>query len=179
MSERRVPRLEQKARQSLGKGPWVLGASNPYVYLTSAARALSDERRSRLLRTLATTLEAEPGVGSVVIRSSPLPECPPPSDESIEALVCRSLTETGGDLYVLTAPGWFLDTGYVPHRGVNHGSPRVHDRSVPFLARAPGRIASARVIEAPASFATFTHTLSALLGIAAPSAAYAAASLTE
>jgi predicted AlkP superfamily pyrophosphatase or phosphodiesterase len=177
--EQLVPKLERKAGQVLGKGPWLLGASNPYVYLSEAGRALTGERRTRLLQTLQKALEAEQGVASVMVRPSPLPECPAPSDESLEALVCRSLTETSGELYVLMKPGWFLDTGYVPDQGVNHGSPRIHDRSVPLLARAPSRVRSGRVLDAPQSFATFTHTLSALLRIAPPRSAYAGTSLTE
>ena len=74
---------------------------------------------------------------------------------------------------------WFLETGYVPGFGVNHGSHRLHDRSVPLLARAPGRIPAGRSVTSPQSFAMFARTLSALLGIDPPAQAFPAPTALE
>lgn len=172
-------KLETTAERTLGAGDWVLGASNPYVYLTSAAMQLEPRLLDRLLHVLEQTLEEEPGVERVFTNRK-LPEsCPAPDDESLGALVCRSLAPGAGQLYVVMRPGWFFETGYVPGRGVNHGSPRLHDRTVPLIVRAPHRVAAGRTIAAPISFATFARTVSALLDIGPPASAYPALSLTE
>ncbi len=173
-----VPKLEKLAERMLGPGHWVLGASNPYIYLTEAARSIDAAKRERLLRALTLSIEKNSGIETVYSKTAMPRPCPPPEDESPLALICRSFSEGAGDLYVVTRPGWYLDTGYVPRHGVNHGSYRLYDRSVPLLARAPGRIAAGRVLESPLSFATFTRTLSALLGISAPAAAFPGESLT-
>lgn len=176
---RLVPELEAAAKRSAGPGKWVLAASNPYVYLTRAALALPVDERTRLVHALEATLEHHPGIEDAIARPDPAEPCPPPPDESLAALVCRSFAADAGELYVVSRPGWYLETGYVPGFGVNHGSHRLHDRSVPLLARAPGRIAASRVVTTPQSFAMFAQTVSQLLSIDAPMQAYAAASALE
>lgn len=176
---RLVPGLEAAAQRSIGPGKWVLAGSNPYVYLTRAALALPVEKRARLVQALKAALERHPGIEVAVARPEAAGPCPPPEDESVAALVCRSFAADAGELYIVSRPGWFLETGYVPGFGVNHGSHRLHDRSVPLLARAPGRIPTSRFVTTPQSFAMFTHTVSALLGIAPPQQAYPAASALE
>lgn len=175
--DRLVPGLEAAAKRSVGPGRWVLTAANPYVYLTRAALALPDSQRTRLTHALTAELERHPGIEAVIAR--PTEPCPPPEDESLAALVCRSFSPDAGELYVVSRPGWYLETGYVPGFGVNHGSHRLHDRSVPLLARAPGRIAASRVVTPPQSFAMFAQTVSRLLEIDAPKQAYAAPSALE
>lgn len=174
-----VPELEAVARRNLGPGKWVLAASNPYIYLTQAALALPTDRRMRLDQALSAALARKPGVESIRLRPAKLEPCPPESDASLDALVCRSFAEAAGQFYVVTQPGWFLEAGYVPGFGANHGSHRLHDRSVPLLARAPGRIAPGQTVTSPQSFAMYSRTLSALLGIDAPEHAYLAATALE
>jgi len=176
---RLVPELGAVAQRSVGPGQWVLAGSNPYVYLTRAALALPIERRTQLVQALKAKLEAHPGIESAIARPEPPQPSPPPADESLAALVCRSFAPDAGELYVVSRPGWFLETGYVPGFGVNHGSHRLHDRSVPLLARAPGRIPASRFVTTPQSFAVFTHTVSQLLGIDAPKQACPAPSARE
>jgi hypothetical protein len=163
----------------VGPGKWVLAASNPYVYLTAAALALPADRRTRLEQALTAALARQPGVESVRLRPAQAEPCPPASGDGLDALICRSFSEDAGQFYIVSRPGWFLDTGYVPGLGANHGSHRLHDRSVPLLARAPGRIAQGRTLTTPQSFAVFTRTLSALLDIAAPAGAYPAPTTLE
>ncbi len=105
-----------------------------------------------------------------MIDTSTLPEtCPLDTDESIDALVCRSFVPgKAGDLYVLAKRGSFFDPGIVTGKGSSHGSPYLFDRSVPFVVRAPGHVAAGRVIEEPISFRSFSRTLATLLGIEPP-----------
>lgn len=149
--------------------PLVLGVADPYVYLTDAARTLADADRGRLKAALATTLLAHPEVDRV-IDTTTLPEtCPPETDESVDALICRSFVPKGaGDFYVLVKRGSFFDADVVRGKGTSHGSPYLFDRSVPLLVRAPGRAAEGRVIDTPISFRTFSRTLATLLGIEPP-----------
>ncbi|WP_437829037.1 hypothetical protein [Sorangium sp. So ce1153] len=100
------------------------------------------------------------------------------TDESEEALVCRAFTPGAGDLYVIAKPGSFSDPDYTPGRGSSHGTLYLYDRSVPILARAPGKIAKGRTLEGPLSFATFTRTAAALLGVTPPAQAMEGDALT-
>jgi hypothetical protein len=90
---------------------------------------------------------------------------------SLDALVCRSMT-TGmqGALYVAVKPGWFFDPDIVVGKGTSHGSSSLENRTVPFVVRAPGRVAAGRVIAKPLPPASFAQTAAHLLGVAPPAA---------
>ncbi len=149
--------------------PLYLGVLDPYVYLTAPARALDAEARARLVAALSSALLRHPEVDRV-IDTSTLPEtCPPDTDESIDALVCRSFVPNkAGELYVLAKRGSFFDPSVVAGKGTSHGSPYLFDRSVPLLVRAPGRVAGGRVLGDHISFRTFSRTLATLLGVEPP-----------
>lgn len=160
--------LRLAARAALGPGDWVLGVVEPYVTLTAGARALEPPRREALLRALTTAAERVPGVHRVFAANPIAPSCPPPSDERLEALVCRAIPEGAGDLYVVLEPGSHFETGYAPGAGSNHGSPWLHDRAVPLVVRAPGRARAGVVLDGPVPAVAFTRTVASLLGIAPP-----------
>jgi len=167
--EQLVPRLEAACDRALGEGPWVAGIADPYVYLTPAAHALEGERARTLARTLRSALEAEPGVARVVDAKKVPARCA--DGDSVEALVCRSLvTGAPGDYYVQPQAGSFFDPDYVVGFGTSHGSPWLYDRAVPFVARAPGRVAAGRTI-AKEPIGSFARTAAGLLGVAPPSGA--------
>ncbi len=97
--------------------------------------------------------------------------CPPPSDESLPALTCRSIRrDQAGDFYLVPAPGAFFDPDLAVGRGTNHGSPYLYDRAVPLIVRAPGRVPAGATRTAPTSFAAFARTAAALLAIPEPPA---------
>jgi hypothetical protein len=147
--------------------PKELGILDPYVYLRPG-----DDREAAAAR-----LRALPEVDRVVdVRTIPA-TCPPESDESVDALVCRAYVPgRGGDLYIVLKRGDFFDADVVVGKGTSHGSPYLFDRSVPLFVRAPGRAAAGRVVEGPVSFRAFARTLSSLLGVSPtdPEAARAA-----
>ena len=170
--------LAAKAREVAGPGRWVLGVADPYVYLTAAAHALDAAAAARLTGALVTSLEADPHVARVfVVRDIPA-TCPTSSDESIDALVCRSVARGAGDLYVVLRHGSFFDGHVVVGKGTNHGSPYVYDRTVPLLVVAPGVIAPGGVLRGPLPFTTFVRTAAAILGISPPHDAGPGPSLT-
>jgi hypothetical protein len=156
--------LVASARQALGPGDWVSGVSDPYVYLTHGALALDAPRRAVLDDALRKTLLAQPGVARVYDTHALPSPCPPVSDESIDALVCRSVAPGAGDLYVVLQPGSFFDPSVVVGKGTSHGSPYLYDRTVPLLARYPAEIPAGRVIES-ATFDAFSATAASLLDI--------------
>lgn len=175
-----VPKLEKAAERAVGSGRWVLGISEPYIVLTDAGRALPPEPRARLKKALAEVMKAEPAIRDV-FDTDALPEtCPADTDESIAALVCRSVWKgRGGDLYVVPHAGSFFDVGYTPGEGANHGTPYLYDRSVPVIARAPGKVAASLRIDEPVGAEVFARTLSDLLGVGVPEHARDGRSLVE
>ena len=162
--------LETAAEKALGKGSWVLGVASPFVFYTRDAADLSAAKRKQLDDALRATLLAQPEVDRVY--GPRTGDCPPESDESIDALVCRSLWAGAKDaLYVVAKKGSFFDTDYDAGKGMSHGGPYLFDRSVPLIVRAPGRADAGAIITDPVGFGAYVRTVAALLGVPAPSAA--------
>ena len=154
---------------ALGRGSWVAGLVDPYLVLTPAARALPGPRRQQLDRAIRAVLLRQPGIAQVFDLREVQQPCPPESDASIAALVCRSVIPgQGGDDYLVTAPGSILDQSYPT--GAAHGSPFLFDRSVPLLARVPGKLPAGKTIEGPVGYETFARTVALALGLAFPAA---------
>jgi arylsulfatase A-like enzyme len=164
-------KLEQAAQKALGPGDWVRGVVEPFAYLTASALALPEPRRSSLERALVAMLEGHPGVARAFPRRSVSAPCPAPPDESLPALVCRSLPDVGGDIYIVSKPGSFFDPHLVHAHGINHGSPYVYDRTVPLFVRTGQRAHAGRLLYERLRPADFTATAAALLGIEPPAGA--------
>jgi hypothetical protein len=161
--------LGKVAEATLHKPDLVVGVADPYVYLSSDARALPAKDKARLMAALTTALKKHPEVDRVVDTSTIAATCPPDSDESIDALVCRSFVPGGaGDLYILVKAGSFFDADVVVGKGTSHGSPYLFDRSVPLLVRAPGHAVAGRVVEEPVSFRAYARALATLVGVEPP-----------
>jgi len=159
--------LEQAADKALGHGDWILGVASPYVFYTHSAAELPADRRKKLEDAVTKTLLAHPEIDRVY--GPPTAPCAPETDESIDALACRSLWPANKDaVFIVEKKGSFVDTDYDLGRGMSHGGPYLFDRSVPLVVRAPGRAPAGAVITEPISFAAYTRALSALLGIAPP-----------
>ncbi len=152
------------AGRALGDGRWITAVADPYLFFTDAARALPADKQRVLVEAVKQELRAVPGVGDVIDAREAPASCPPDDDESIPALLCRSLPPTNElRLYILLADDAIFDPDLVIGKGGNHGSPREVDRTVPLFVRAPGRVAAGRVIEQPVSYRLFSETLAALL----------------
>jgi hypothetical protein len=97
--------------------------------------------------------------------------CPRFDDESMRALVCRSVPPAaaarGATFYVVLGSGSFFDPTIVVGKGTSHGSPHVYDRTVPLFVRAPGRVAAGQTVPS-ATFDVFARTAARLLGVAPP-----------
>jgi hypothetical protein len=159
-------RLEAAAEAAIGDGRWVLGVADPYVELTRAARALPEPRLETLMTALLTTLVSFPGIADARDARKTPASCPPIADESIAALLCRSLPPTDEPrIYAVVADGAFFDPDIVIGSGESHGAARLEDRTVPFLVRAPGRVAAGRSVVGPRPYTAFTQALAALLGL--------------
>jgi hypothetical protein len=156
--ERLSDELEEIAIAALGRPPgdaaWVDGVADPWVFLSSTARALPGDRLDLLVSSIRRWLEGRPGVARVVdVRTLPA-VCP--DGEEIDALVCRAYPPGSPPaLYVVPRPGSFFDPEYTPGFGASHGTPSLSDRAVPLLVRAPGRVAAGRVVDDPQPFSRY------------------------
>ena len=164
-----LPELETAANGALGQGrfpdqKWIAGLAEPYLYLSPKGRGLPAADRTRMIHALSSVLRPA-GISQVIdVRQATAP-C---SHDGAEwgDLVCRATRpDSDGDLYLLVERGVFFDPALAVGKGASHGSPYLYDRSVPLLVRAPGRVGAGQVERAPTSFATFTKTLTSLLGV--------------
>ena len=160
--------LEEAAERALGGGNWILGLADPYLYFTREALALPESKRDALESAIRNALARHPEVARVE-KGGKRASCEP--GESIESLICRSLTDAStGALYIALTPGSYFESGHAIGRGASHGSPYLFDRSVPLIVRAPGA-ASGVVVSEPVPFESHSRTLCSALGLGCFSAA--------
>lgn len=163
-----LPKLERSATAALGKGEWIRGFVEPRLVLSETAAKADPAKVANLEKVLSGELLKEPGVARVIpTRTLPDP-CPDASDESLEALVCRSVKQGDHALYVVPSPGSFFRLSFTNGRGAHHGTPYLYDRAVPLLVRTASGYGAKTVIEKPTDASSFTATLSSLLGVEPP-----------
>jgi hypothetical protein len=171
LTERLQPGILEKAarkaaNRALGKGEWIAAMVDPYVYLSDQAKGLDPARRDELRSEIIAELLKVPAVAKVFDTSVLAANCPGGEDESLDALVCRSVQATrGGDFFISLKPGYFFDEGFVPGFGTNHGNAELSDRSVPLLVRAPGQIEAGNTVPSAQSFELFSRELARLLNL--------------
>jgi hypothetical protein len=154
--------LKGLAARELEHADWVRGVSEPFVFLDAPPEELD-----RTAKVVSDYLRRQPGIADVIDMREVPKTCPPESDESTAALVCRSApSDPHAVLYFVVTPGTFVDTLYVPGKGASHGTPYLYDRTVPLLVRAPGVVPAGRVLGGPVSHRVFSETAAALLGLA-------------
>lgn len=167
-------RAEKIAERTLGKGHWILGTTEPILRFTDDVGHAKAEDRARLVLAEIAELGAVPGIARVVDTQTAKDACPGYDDDSMDALLCRSLPPHGpSGLLIVPEPGAFFETGYVPGEGCNHGTPYLFDRTVPFLVRRPG---VARLHALPDPFSkqsrvdsrAYSRALAELMGIDPP-----------
>jgi arylsulfatase A-like enzyme len=157
---------------------WIAGIADPLLFLTERARALPPSDRARLVQIATQVLHDRFDIDDVVDIHSKTAPCPPAADQSVDALVCRSLLPDGpADLYMVVHRRSFFDPRYSTGHGTGHGSPYLYDRAVPLLVRAPGRVPAGMTRDTPISFKSFARTAASLLGVHPPDAARGAENL--
>ena len=161
--------LVEAAHAAVGPGDFIKGISDPLIFFTAAAHQLDSDKKKKLFDAVVAKLRSHPEIDRLVDGMNPPDSCPPENDESIDALVCRSIVPGVADIYVTEKPGHFFDAGY--GYGAAHGSAYLYDRSVPMLARAPGLVRAGVVIEEPLDIRTYAKTASSMLRIDPPGAA--------
>jgi hypothetical protein len=140
---------------------------DPLVYLTPRGSALPPDERAALRKRIESVLGGE--IAQVIDVRAAAQTCPPPADESLPALICRSMRPGQvGDFFLVPKPGFFFDPDLAEGKGTSHGSAYLYDRTVPMLVRAPGRIEPGSKRTASTSYSAFTRTAAALLGIPEP-----------
>jgi hypothetical protein len=111
------------------------------LMLSNAAHELPAAERKRLDEAIRRQLRAMPLVADVFATSEFAQGCPEPADESVRALVCRTVAPEQAGFYgvpdgyvVVLKPGSFFS---MLQHGTSHGSPYRYDRTVPLLTRYP------------------------------------------
>lgn len=172
--------LRAATKAALGEGEWIAGLADPYLFLTSQARALSASRRATLDDAIRRTLgEHRDGIEDVLDVRALATRCPEvlaharqaPArariGEDVVTLVCRAWAPIrgAGDYYLVPRAGSTFDGEIVRGKGASHGSPHVYDRTVPLLVRAPGFIRAGAVEEDPVDFSVFAALEATLVGL--------------
>jgi hypothetical protein len=133
-----VEELRRALRDGGVEVPVVARMVESAVLLTPQARALPRAERRRVDALVLAAAARIPGIASAhVVTGGP---CPPRTDESVPALVCRATRPGLADYYLVPTPGsffWRASPG-APAEGVAHGAPYRYDRAVPLLVRHPG-----------------------------------------
>jgi len=153
------------AARVLGRGKWVAASAASTLYMSEAFAAVPADEQRRTLDAIAAALTKVPGVADVRITAELRGNCD--QRPELDALVCRSITDESGELFVIPTPGSSLTGGY--QTGTSHGSPSREDRLVPIIIAAPG--VTPGIVDGPVSTLQIAPTVSALLGIESPPAA--------
>jgi arylsulfatase A-like enzyme len=159
--------LRTAARAVLGEGDFILGVVEPFVYFTDAAAALDAAQLSKLEAACVAALQTF-AISHVFVTREMRTPCPPAGDESLGALVCRSLAPGAGQLYIVPRNGSFFDPNLARGHGINHGTPYLYDRTVPLFIRTAERAAAGTVQPTVVSPADFAATAAHLLRISVP-----------
>lgn len=161
-----------------GDKKWVT-VSEPYVWLSSAARGQKPAARAQIEAVVEKALLGTAGIETVLNVKNFTQECTPDADISLPALVCRSVDpERSGEFYIVLKKGAQWQMPEVPSGGVNHGSPWISERSVPLFVRAPGKVKPGSTVGVT-GFRSFARTMADLLGVPAPAVAAKAASFAN
>ena len=167
VTERLRPALLEKAatkaaEKALGKGE-IAAFVDPYLYLSDKGKGLDPTRRAKLFAAITAELSKVTAIAKVFDTSAFAADCPGAADESLDALVCRSVQPSrGGDFFIALKPSYFFGE---EQSGTNHGNAELSDRSVPLLVRAPGQAEAGNVVSSPQSFELFSRELEKLLNL--------------
>ncbi|HVH43227.1 MAG TPA: alkaline phosphatase family protein [Labilithrix sp.] len=172
--------LRAEATKVLGKGSWIFGVADPYVFLSTQALALDPARRAlldgavrsvfdRRKAAIAEVLDVrvlEKRCPEILSKARGIPERALPGDDVL-TLVCRSWSPNAGagDYYMVPRLGSFFESDIVPGKGAGHGGPGLYDRTVPLIVRAKGAVDANTVISEPVDFTAYSRLLGALLGL--------------
>lgn len=158
-------RVDAALDELYGAGDWVLAAeaTRPNLYLDRKLMAERGLDPAAVERAAAGAAALSPGVYAAFGRSQIMSGQLPPTEYA--QLVFNGFhRERGGDVFLVTRPGWSFGSG--PE--ADHGSPWVPDTHVPLVLRGPG--IRPGVFHRRASALDLAPTLSQLLGIGYPSA---------
>ena len=155
-----VASAEGAADAAMGAGSWIAGYVPPLFTYTEAGKA----RHKELTKALQKAMPSVEGVQAVYdARDSAKLRA---SNNDLERLVGASIPdEAPGDLYLVTAPGWF--DALSEQGGTNHGTPWDYDRRVPVLMW--GTAVERRTSRDVLNVLRVAATLATLLDVSAPS----------
>jgi predicted AlkP superfamily pyrophosphatase or phosphodiesterase len=139
---------------------------HPYVYLNRELIEAEGLDQARVEAAVAAEIVKFPGV-ALAVSSTALARGEMPDTPLIRSVLNNYSPKRSGDVFVVFAPGWFIndfDGLTVP---ATHGSPWSYDTFVPVIFAAPG--VQPRTVHRRIYTVDVAPTLSALLGIKPPS----------
>lgn len=152
--------IQKALGEDLGAGARLERYVYPFVYLNEAARTATPDRRVRVLRTAGEAAMAIEGVAGYYS-----PEASSVSAAMAEKLERSWRTGRSGDLMLVYEP--YFTERYGDGRGTSSGSPYRYDSDVPLILF--GHRFRPGVYEGSVPATSIAPTLSAVLGISAPS----------
>ncbi len=141
---------------------------HPYVYLDQAFLQEHDLDPAAVAQVLAEQMSKFPHVWAAISSSALLHG--QLADTKINRLVLQNLNpERSGDIYVIFAPNWFINSYGPVTITATHGSPWTYDTFVPLIFAGPG--VPAREVFRPVQTIDVAPTLSAFVKVKMPSGA--------
>lgn len=135
--------------------------AQPYLYLDEGP-VMNDAKVARIRAAAAAGVAALPGVHAVY-QAKQLAREPLPEEPVAQAVYWGTEPGTAGDLFVVPADGFVVDSTPPRGTGTSHGSPWSYDTDVPVIVDAKG-VAPGRCAK-PVSQLQVGNTLAKLLGL--------------
>jgi predicted AlkP superfamily pyrophosphatase or phosphodiesterase len=151
------------------KGELIEKYSHPYIYIASSAKQPSADDQRALEREIARQLQKFHGI-RFAVSSRDLAENRVADGPVQRAVLNNFYAPRSGDVYVVFEPNWFINDFDGLEVAATHGSPWSYDSHVPLVFVGAG-IQDQRVTRTVYTV-DVAKTLSALVGIKAPSGAF-------
>ncbi|WP_207062369.1 alkaline phosphatase family protein [Motiliproteus sp. SC1-56] len=161
--------IERIKQQFEIRGSLIEKYSHPYVYLSPDARQSSDAEQARLEQAIAKELQNLKGI-RLAVSSKDLMANRVAAGRIHRAVLNNFYAPRSGDVYVVFEPNWFLNDFDGLEVASTHGSPWSYDSHVPVVF--VGKGIKGQVVTRAVHTVDVAKTLSALIGIKAPSGAF-------
>ncbi len=150
-------------------GKLIAQYTHPYLYLSQSVLDNKEINLQALEEAVVKELASFPGT-STAISSASLQRGNVPDTPLYRAVLNNFYPERSGDIYVVFEPNWFINDFDGLHVAATHGSPWNYDTYVPVVFAGAGL--DAENVTRKIHTVDIAPTLSAYLGIKAPSGAF-------
>ena len=160
--------IERIKKQFDLKGDLIETYSHPYLYFSAATKSNSRIDQEALEAAVIEELSRFPGV-SLAVSSAALRRGNLPDTHVYRAVVNNFHSKRSGDVFIVFEPNWFINDFDGLTVAATHGSPWLYDTNVPIVFAGVGL--APRIVDRKVHTTDIAPTLSAYIGIKAPSGA--------